>query len=258
MSGKRSRVITVAAAGTLTLAAAISAAVVSLPSGTVAAPDSAAAAYLTVVNGHHGGIRATRTADAMTAGQRLVQLDRARFTLAHEHAYKINAARAAAAKAAAAKSKAAAAKAAAAQAAAQQAAAQQAAASAAAQQAAAAQPTATPQPTPTVTVQAAPVASGSAEQIAEQMLSRYGWSSSQFSCLDPLWARESGWSVTAENPGSGAYGIPQAEPGSEMASAGADWQTDAATQIRWGLSYIQGRYGSPCGAWSHEESDGWY
>jgi len=258
MSGKRSRVITVAAAGTLTLAAAISAAVVSLPSGTVAAPDSAAAAYLTEVNGHHGEIRATRTADAMTAEQRLVQLDLARFTLAHEHAYKINAAKAAAAKAAAAKSKAAAAKAAAAQAAAQQAAAQQAAAAAAAQPSAAAQPTATPQPTPTVTVQAAPVASGSAEQIAEQMLSQYGWSSSQFSCLDPLWARESGWSATAENPGSGAYGIPQADPGSEMASAGADWQTDAATQIRWGLSYIQGRYGSPCGAWAHEESDGWY
>jgi hypothetical protein len=254
MSGKRSWVITVAAAGTLTLAAAISAAVVSLPSGTAAAPDSAAAAYLTVVNGHHGETWATGTADAMPAGQRLGQLDRARFTLAREHAYKINAAKAAAAKAAAAKSKAAAAKAAAAQAAAQAAAAQQ----AAAQQAAAAQPTATPQPTPTVTVQAAPVASGSAEQTAEQMLSQYGWSSSQFSCLDPLWARESGWSVTAENPGSGAYGIPQADPGSEMASAGADWQTDAATQIRWGLSYIQGRYGSPCAAWAHEESNGWY
>ena len=64
--------------------------------------------------------------------------------------------------------------------------------------------------------------------------------------------------MTAENPTSGAYGIPQALPGSEMSSAGADWQTDAATQIRWGLTYIQGRYGSPCGAWAHEEADGWY
>jgi hypothetical protein len=90
------------------------------------------------------------------------------------------------------------------------------------------------------------------------MLSQFGWSSSQFSCLQPLWERESGWSVTAENPTSGAYGIPQSLPASQMSSAGADWQTDAATQIRWGLTYIQGRYGSPCGAWAHEESNGWY
>ena len=64
--------------------------------------------------------------------------------------------------------------------------------------------------------------------------------------------------MTAENPSSGAYGIPQALPGSQMASAGADWQTSAATQIKWGLTYIQGRYGSPCGAWAHEQSNGWY
>jgi len=89
------------------------------------------------------------------------------------------------------------------------------------------------------------------------MLGSFGWSSSQFSCLDPLWAQESGWSVTAANP-DGAYGIPQALPGSKMASAGPDWQTDAATQIRWGLEYIQGTYGSPCGAWAHEQATGWY
>ena len=100
--------------------------------------------------------------------------------------------------------------------------------------------------------------SGSAQQIAEGMLASYGWSSSQFSCLDSLWNEESGWNVTATNPSSGAYGIPQALPGSKMASAGPDWQTDAATQISWGLSYIQGQYGSPCGAWAHEEADGWY
>ena len=69
------------------------------------------------------------------------------------------------------------------------------------------------------------------------------------SCLDPLWAHESGWSVSAYNAGSGAFGIPQALPGSRMASAGPDWQADAATQIRWGLEYIKGTYGSPCGAW---------
>jgi hypothetical protein len=105
---------------------------------------------------------------------------------------------------------------------------------------------------------AAPAPSGSAQQIAMGMLGSYGWSSSQFSCLDSLWNQESGWNVYASNPTSGAYGIPQALPGDKMASAGPDWQTDAATQIRWGLSYIQSLYGSPCGAWGHEEADGWY
>jgi hypothetical protein len=101
------------------------------------------------------------------------------------------------------------------------------------------------------------VAPGSAQQIAMSMLGSYGWASSQFSCLNSLWSRESGWRTTAENP-SGAYGIPQALPGSKMASAGPDWQTSATTQIRWGLGYIKGQYGSPCGAWSHEEATGWY
>ena len=102
------------------------------------------------------------------------------------------------------------------------------------------------------------VASGSPEQIAEAMLGSFGWSSSQFSCLYPLWEHESGWSVTAENPGTGAYGIPQAMPGAKMASAGPDWQDDAATQIRWGLEYMKDLYGSPCGAWAHEQATGWY
>jgi hypothetical protein len=100
-------------------------------------------------------------------------------------------------------------------------------------------------------------ASGSPQQIAASMLGSDGWSSGPMSCLVSLWNAESGWSTTAANP-SGAYGIPQALPGSKMASAGADWQTDAATQIRWGLGYIRGIYGSPCGAWAHEESVGWY
>jgi hypothetical protein len=104
----------------------------------------------------------------------------------------------------------------------------------------------------------APVApSGSPQQIAEAMLGSFGWSTSQFSCLDSLWGQESGWNVTAANP-DGAYGIPQALPGSKMASAGPDWETDAATQIRWGLGYISDLYGSPCAAWAHEEATGWY
>ena len=101
-------------------------------------------------------------------------------------------------------------------------------------------------------------AHGSPQQIAEGMLGSYGWSSSQFSCLQPLWNAESGWNASASNPSSGAYGIPQALPGSKMASAGPDWQTSAATQIRWGLGYIRSVYGSPCAAWSHEQADGWY
>jgi hypothetical protein len=101
-------------------------------------------------------------------------------------------------------------------------------------------------------------ASGSPQQIAEAMLGSFGWSSSQFSCLDPLWEHESGWRMTAANPGSGAYGIPQALPGSRMASAGPDWQTNAATQIKWGLEYIKGTYGSPCAAWAHSQATGWY
>ncbi|HTX26429.1 MAG TPA: lytic transglycosylase domain-containing protein [Streptosporangiaceae bacterium] len=120
------------------------------------------------------------------------------------------------------------------------------------------QAAAQPQPQPQQITPAAAVTSGSAEQIAQAMLGSFGWSPSQFACLYPLWEGESGWSVTAENPGTGAYGIPQAMPGGKMASAGPDWQTDAATQIRWGLEYIQGTYGSPCGAWDHEEATGWY
>lgn len=102
------------------------------------------------------------------------------------------------------------------------------------------------------------VPSGAAQKIAASMLGSYGWPSDQFPCLDELWNRESGWSTTADNPESGAYGIPQSLPAGKMASAGADWQTSAVTQIRWGLGYIKGRYGSPCGAWRHEVAAGWY
>jgi hypothetical protein len=118
-----------------------------------------------------------------------------------------------------------------------------------------AQQAAVQQPTTTAAVQQAP--SGAPRQIAERLLARYGWPG-QFSCLDALWAQESGWNASAENPSSGAYGIPQALPGSKMASAGPDWQFDAATQISWGLGYIQAVYGSPCAAWDHEEAVGWY
>jgi hypothetical protein len=94
--------------------------------------------------------------------------------------------------------------------------------------------------------------------VAQAMLTKYGWGASQFGCLDRLWTRESKWSLTATNPTSGAYGIPQALPGTKMASAGPDWRHNPLTQISWGLSYIQARYGSPCGAWGHSQASGWY
>jgi hypothetical protein len=99
---------------------------------------------------------------------------------------------------------------------------------------------------------------GTAEAIAFGLLPSYGFSpSAQFGCLDDIWTRESNWIYNAENA-SGAYGIPQALPGSKMASAGPDWQTDPTTQIKWGLSYIQSTYGTPCSAWAFWEAHGWY
>ena len=102
------------------------------------------------------------------------------------------------------------------------------------------------------------LSSGDPQGIAEALLPKFGFDSSQMSCLIPLWAGESGWRVNAENSSSGAYGIPQALPGSKMSSAGADWATNPATQIEWGLGYISERYGSPCGAWGFKQSHGWY
>ncbi len=96
------------------------------------------------------------------------------------------------------------------------------------------------------------------QDIAEALLTSYGWSSSEMSCLVPLWMGESGWRPDAENSSSGAYGIPQSLPGSKMATAGADWRTNPVTQIKWGLGYIQERYGSPCGAWGFKQGHGWY
>lgn len=102
------------------------------------------------------------------------------------------------------------------------------------------------------------VPAGQAQEIAHEKVIARGWSEGQFTCLVKLWNRESGWNAAARNSSSGAYGIPQALPGGKMASAGADWRTNAATQIEWGLGYIAGRYGDPCGAWQHSERVNWY
>ena len=89
--------------------------------------------------------------------------------------------------------------------------------------------------------------------LGQQMAAQRGWTGSQWTCLNELWTRESGWNADAANPTSNARGIPQNINGWAAYPPGA-----AAPQIAWGLTYIQGRYGSPCVAWSHETSAGWY
>lgn len=101
------------------------------------------------------------------------------------------------------------------------------------------------------------VPSSVAKKFAYNLLSAQG-QADQFSCLERLWQRESGWRTTAGNKFSGAYGIPQSLPGSKMAAFGSDWRTNPETQIKWGLSYIRGRYGTPCSAWNHSQGYGWY
>jgi len=111
-------------------------------------------------------------------------------------------------------------------------------------------------------------AAGSNAALGQRLAGVHGWGTgTQWTCLDELWTRESGWSQYADTrktrldaPGAAvyAYGIPQSRPASKMAAAGPDYMTDPATQIRWGLGYIASAYGTPCGAWAHETADGWY
>jgi hypothetical protein len=100
---------------------------------------------------------------------------------------------------------------------------------------------------------------GTAQSIAYNLLPSFGFdAASQYGCLNDIWSRESGWKYNAENATSGAYGIPQALPGSKMASAGSDWATSATTQIKWGLGYIKDRYVTPCDGWAFWQGHGWY
>jgi hypothetical protein len=92
---------------------------------------------------------------------------------------------------------------------------------------------------------------------AKKMNALKGWGGCWDSLLT-MWNHESGWNEHASNPGSGAYGIPQALPGSKMASAGPDWHNNAMTQISWGLGYVGARYGDPCKAWSFWQAHHWY
>ncbi|HSA50418.1 MAG TPA: lytic transglycosylase domain-containing protein [Yinghuangia sp.] len=99
-----------------------------------------------------------------------------------------------------------------------------------------------------------PVTSGDPKAIARSMIA----SDAQYTCFSNIVSRESGWSVTATNPSSGAYGLMQALPASKYATAGSDWRTNAATQIKWGLNYMNTRYGSPCEAWAFWQENHWY
>ena len=236
LTRKRNTLIIAAAAGTLTAATAASAAAAVWPSGSPASPAGTAFSALAAPSG-----QAVPDQHAM---RKYLAVRHVRFTtepqaagvLAHRQAHQVALAQAATRTAQAGL-----------------AAKRQAAARSSSQQAAA-QPSSGRQPS----ASSVPARSGSAQSIAKGMLASFGWSTSQFSCLEPLWAGESGWNVAASNPSTGAYGIPQALPGSKMASAGPDWRTNAATQVRWGLTYIKGTYGSPCAAWSHAQAEGWY
>jgi hypothetical protein len=99
---------------------------------------------------------------------------------------------------------------------------------------------------------------GGAKALAQALVADRGWSAAQFTCLDKLWTRESNWNYRATNRSSGAYGIPQALPGSKMGTVAADWRTNPVTQIKWGLNYIASVYGTPCAAWGHSQATGWY
>ncbi|MFF5145228.1 transglycosylase SLT domain-containing protein [Streptomyces sp. NPDC013157] len=102
--------------------------------------------------------------------------------------------------------------------------------------------------------QAATTSASSAQAIAHKMIP----DAAQFNAFSKIVSHESGWNPSATNSSSGAYGLVQALPGSKMAAAGSDWKTNPATQIKWGLDYMNSRYGSPTAAWSFWQANGWY
>ena len=107
-------------------------------------------------------------------------------------------------------------------------------------------------------VEAAKIPDGARLVAKEMVLNQYGWSTSQFSCLNQLWTRESNWRYQARNKTSGAHGIAQALPATKMEVVGTDWRTNPITQITWGLKYIDERYEYPCAAWSKSKRSNWY
>lgn len=130
-------------------------------------------------------------------------------------------------------------------------------------------PSPTPTPKPKVSPKPKPKKELSSQRVSGTISVRAGalkakiyaarrMSKTQFDCLNALWRSESGWRWNALNRYSGAYGIPQAHPGSKMSTAGRDWRTNPITQVKWGLRYISGRYDTPCKAWRFKKVHGWY
>ena len=107
-------------------------------------------------------------------------------------------------------------------------------------------------------VEAARVPDGARLVAKDMVLNQYGWSASQFSCLNKLWTKESNWRYQARNKVSGAHGIAQALPATKMEVIGTDWRTNPVTQITWGLKYISERYETPCMALRKYNRSRWY
>ncbi|MFC6714954.1 hypothetical protein [Branchiibius cervicis] len=118
--------------------------------------------------------------------------------------------------------------------------------------------TATPSASPKASAAVRPASPAQAQRMARSMLAAYGWSQTQWPCLNKLWTQESSWMTTAENPSSGAYGIPQSLPAGKMATVGADYRTNTRTQLTWGMQYVRDAYGSPCAAWDFHLAHNWY
>ena len=108
------------------------------------------------------------------------------------------------------------------------------------------------------TATAANAATSSTASIQAQVRAASGLNATQFSCLSYIVEHESSWNPRAVNPNGGAYGLFQALPASKMASAGADWRTNPVTQVRWGVAYMNSRYGSPCDAAAFWRTHHWY
>jgi hypothetical protein len=107
-------------------------------------------------------------------------------------------------------------------------------------------------------IEIARVPDGARAVAKEIAISKHGWGSFQFACLNKLWTKESNWRYKARNKSSGAHGIPQALPATKMESIGTDWRTNPVTQIKWGLRYIEVRYETPCKAYKKFQRSRWY
>jgi hypothetical protein len=102
------------------------------------------------------------------------------------------------------------------------------------------------------------MSSADPRDVARSLMADFGFSESEFSCLDALWMSESDWDPTADNPTSTAYGIPQALTGGTHDNLPADYMTNPVSQIKWGLDYIRASYGTPCAAWEFKQANNWY